>query len=142
MGDTWLDLWKSPPKEAAGWTRWWWFGCAVEEEEIIYELDEMKHAGFGGVEIQILYAIQENSEKGNCPIPYFSPRFFEILAFTCEQAKQREMTVDFTLGSGWPYGGPMIPEDMGPEIIVPYIQEISVLHGTGGYDSVQHRNKQ
>lgn len=131
MGDTWLDLWKNPPKEAAGWTRWWWFGCAVEEEEIIYELDEMKHAGFGGVEIQILYAIQEeNSEKGNCPIPYFSPRFFEILAFTCEQAKQREMTVDFTLGSGWPYGGPMIPEDMGPEIIVPYIQEI---HGPKKY---------
>lgn len=125
VNKTWLELWTDPPKEAAGWTRWWWFGCAVEKEEILYELDEIKKAGMGGVEIQILYAVQEEDpQKGNRPIPYFSPEFFEILAFTCEQARLRELAVDFTLGSGWPYGGPMIPEDMSPETLVPYIQEI------------------
>lgn len=30
-----------PRAEARGCTRWWWFGCAVERDEIERELDEM-----------------------------------------------------------------------------------------------------
>ena len=45
---------KHPPEEARGMTRWWWYGCCVEKEEILRELDFMKEAGLGGVELQIL----------------------------------------------------------------------------------------
>ena len=38
-----------PREEARGYTRWWWFGCAVDKDEIVRELDTMKAAGIGGV---------------------------------------------------------------------------------------------
>ena len=38
-----------PPEEARNWTRWWWYGCCVEKDEIDRELDFMKGAGIGGV---------------------------------------------------------------------------------------------
>ncbi len=119
----WKSLWTNPPKEAAGWIRWWWFGCAVEKEEICFELDEMKKAGIGGIEIQILYPLEEENQS-NHPIEYCSPEFFNILDFTLTKVEKREMSVDFTLGSGWTYGGSMISGKMGPEILIPYIQEI------------------
>lgn len=40
----------SPPADARGLTRWWWYGCAVTREEIVRELDFMQAAHIGGVE--------------------------------------------------------------------------------------------
>ncbi len=48
----------APSKDARGYTRWWWYGCNVEKEEIKRELDEMVKANIGGVELQILYALE------------------------------------------------------------------------------------
>jgi len=55
----------SPAEDARGMTRWWWYGCCVEEVEICRELDYMKEAGIGGVELQILYPVTpDDEEKG------------------------------------------------------------------------------
>ena len=55
----------SPAEDARGMTRWWWYGCCVEEAEICRELDYMKEAGIGGVELQILYPVTpDDEEKG------------------------------------------------------------------------------
>ena len=43
-----------PDPDARGLTRWWWYGCCVEKEEIDRELDFMHDADIGGVELQIL----------------------------------------------------------------------------------------
>ena len=32
----------APPRDARGFTRWWWYGCCVEKEEIDRELDFMR----------------------------------------------------------------------------------------------------
>ena len=65
-----LDLLQNPPEEAKGWTRWWWYGCAVTKEEISRELHFMHDAGLGGVEIQILYPLAaDDAEKGIYNIP-------------------------------------------------------------------------
>ena len=37
-------LLRNPPEAARGMTRWWWYGCAVEEKEIDRELNLMKEA--------------------------------------------------------------------------------------------------
>ena len=43
-------------------------------------------------------------------IPYLSPKWMEMLRYTIEEARRLEMDVDMTLGTGWCFGGPNVPE--------------------------------
>ena len=111
----------APDDTSRGMTRWWWYGCCVEEAEICRELDYMKEAGIGGVELQILYpVVPDDEEKGFYNIPYGSPRFYEILAFTARECKLRGMAFDFTAGSCWPYGGPTVQVEDAQQEAIPY----------------------
>ena len=38
---------QNPDKGARGKTRWWWYGCRVNREDIVYQLDQMLEAGIG-----------------------------------------------------------------------------------------------
>lgn len=115
-----LETWNNPPEAARGMTRWWWYGCAVTKKEITRELFLMKEAGIGGVEIQILYPVEaDDRERGIYNIPYFSPKFFEVLRYTSRVAKKLSMRLDFTPASSWPYGGPFIPKEMAPQEAIP-----------------------
>lgn len=116
-----IETIKNPSSDARGYTRWWWYGCAVTREGIERQLLIMKNAGIGGVEIQILYSItQDDPEKGIRNIPYFSPDFFEIVDFTCKKCAELDMKLDFTLGSSWPYGGPFVPLELAMQSAIPY----------------------
>ncbi len=118
------QLW-NPNPDARGYTRWWWFGCAVTEEEISRELDLMKDAQIGGVEVQILYPVVADDEnKGIKNQQYLSPEFLYYIKFACEEAKKRSMEFDFTLGSSWPYGGPFVTEEYSAPNIIPYTMDI------------------
>ena len=46
-----------PPDDSRIMVRWWWFGPAVTKPEIQKELEQMKAAGIGGVEIATLYPL-------------------------------------------------------------------------------------
>ncbi|WP_227013635.1 glycosyl hydrolase [Paenibacillus psychroresistens] len=119
--DFYQKLLQNPPTAAKGFTRWWWYGAAVTKAEIHRELTFMKEAGLGGVEIQITYPLQEDSEElGIKNRPFFSPEFFEMLDYTLTAAEEMGLFVDMTLCSGWPFGGPFVPTDMAPEILIPY----------------------
>ena len=110
-----------PGPETKGWTRWWWYGCAVQREEIDRELQFMQEAGIGGVEIQTLYPLAaDDAEAGIYNIPYFSPEFFNILDYTLKKAEELGLGVDFTLGSSWPYGGPHVPQELSVQCAIPY----------------------
>ena len=116
-----VEMLQNPPAEAKGWTRWWWYGCAVDKDEIAHELREMANAGMGGAEIQILYPLTaDDEEKGVHNISYFSPEFFDILQYTVDTAKSLGLEIDFTLGSAWPYGGPFVPRSMAVQNALPY----------------------
>ena len=108
---------KNPDKGARGKTRWWWYGCRVNREDIVYQLDQMLEAGLGGVEIQILYALESGTREN---LEYFSPEFFAILKFTGEEIHKRGMTMDLTLGSSWPFGGPFVPFVKSAPVVHPY----------------------
>ena len=84
--------------------RWWWFGPAVSKPELERELISMKAGGIGGVEIQPVYPL---TLTGNAP--YLSDAFIDALHFAATKARELELRVDITLGSGWPYGGPHVP---------------------------------
>jgi hypothetical protein len=87
--------------------RWWWFGPAVAKPELKRELDTMRAAGIGGVEIQPVYPLMLDDEaKGIENLAYLSREFLDDLSYANKTAQSLGLRVDITLGSGWPYGGP------------------------------------
>ncbi len=120
-----IDYIKKPKQQAAGFTRWWWFGCSVTKHDIDRQLEAMKEAGIGGVELQILYPLSEDKpEDGIKHIDFYSPEFFEMMNYTLEKAGSLNIEVDFTLGSGWPFGGSFVNMDEAPEILIPYSHDV------------------
>ena len=97
----------NPPPDARPIMRWWWLGPAVVKPELQKELETMRSAGIGGVEIQPVYPIAlDNPAKGIKNLRYLSPEFLDDVSFVNKTAHSLGLRVDITLGSGWPYGGP------------------------------------
>jgi len=104
------DLVREPPHGAKPMTRWWWFGGAVTEEEITRELTLMKEAGLRGAEIQPVYPVTvDDPARGIRHLHYFSDEFQAAVRHAVRESRRLGLQLDFTLGSGWPYGGPFIP---------------------------------
>jgi alpha-L-rhamnosidase len=99
----------NPPDDSRIMMRWWWFGPAATKLELKRELEQMKAAGIGGVEIATLYPLAlDDPETGFHNYPFVSGEHIENLRYAAEQARQLGLRVDITLGSGWPFGGPHI----------------------------------
>ncbi|MBW6537585.1 MAG: hypothetical protein K0B11_21430 [Mariniphaga sp.] len=103
-------VWPESSQDSKPWTRWWWPGNAVDEENIRRELQEMADAGIGGVEITSIYGVQGEEDRF---IEYLTPEFSEMLKFTIEEANKLGMGVDLPPGSGWRCGGPFVPRENG-----------------------------
>ena len=99
--------------------RFWWYGPAVTKEMITHELETMKAGGIGGFEVQPTYPLSVDGElPGVHNIKFLSPEFFDMLKFTASEAKRLGLRMDLTLGSGWPYGGPMFSKSEGAGKII------------------------
>lgn len=108
----------NPTQNARPMTRWWWFGGASTPEEITRELEMMRDAGLRGVELQPVYPLAiDNAKLGIRNTRYFSPEWFGLLRHTLRETKRLGMQFDFTLGSGWPYGGPYVPPPLAAQKI-------------------------
>jgi alpha-L-rhamnosidase len=102
---------QSPPKKFRPIARWWWPGNDVVDEELRREIDVLDKAGFGGAEVQSFIkgfdvksfpeATQHRMES------YATPVFFQHVRTAIEEARARGMFIDYTFGSGWPFGGGM-----------------------------------
>jgi hypothetical protein len=120
----------NPPDDARPIMRWWWFGPAVTKPELKTELETMRGAGIGGVEIQPVYPMAlDDPAKGIRNLEYLSPEFLDAVGFANRTARDLGMRVDITLGSGWPYGGPKTTLDLAAG----KLRVVRVpLHGTEG----------
>jgi len=108
----------NPPDDAKPMMRWWWFGPAVTKPELKKELETMRGAGIGGVEIQPVYPLMLDDEyKGIKNFQYMSPEFLDAVSYANQTAQSLGLRVDITLGSGWPYGGPKTPLALAAERI-------------------------
>jgi hypothetical protein len=87
------------------WTYWWWMGSAVDTVNIKTQLDFFAKNGLGGVHIIPIYGAKGFESKFQ---PFMSENWLNLVQFTQEQARSLGLGVDITLGTGWPYGGPMI----------------------------------
>jgi hypothetical protein len=99
-----------PPDSTRIMMRWWWFGPAATNAEITRELEQMKAAGIGGVEVANLYPLAlDDPTSGFHNTPYLSPEHLSALHWAAQEARRLGLRIDVTLCSGWPFGGPEIP---------------------------------
>lgn len=104
---------EQPPDDSRIMMRWWWFGPSATPEEITAELQHMKAAGIGGVELQATYPMAvDDPTHGFRNYRYLSPEFLDMVGFASRTAHDLGLRIDLTIGSGWPYGGPYIPMDL------------------------------
>ncbi len=97
---------------AKPYTRWWFFGNSVEKESLTYQLEYMKSVGIGGV---CIAPVDDKYNIGKHGMDFLSPEYMDILAHISSEAKRLGLSVDMTMGCGWPFGGPWIPEELSPK---------------------------
>lgn len=99
----------SPEKKYRPIARWWWPGNDVTEEELRREIGVLDKAGFGGAEIQAFnkgFDIDHMPEAEQKRVNAFAtPLFFEHVGAAIDEARKHGMFIDYTFGSGWPFGG-------------------------------------
>ncbi len=100
--------WPDKTNETAPWTRWWWHGSAVDKANLTANMEELKKAGFGGVEITPIYDVRGSEDK---TIPFQSERWMKMLEHTLKEGQRLGIGVDLANASGWPFGGPWIGAD-------------------------------
>jgi alpha-L-rhamnosidase len=102
------EQFRDPGKAYRPIVRWWWPGGDVQDPELRREVDLLDQANFGGAEIQAF----TKGLNPNMPPEvqarvndYLTPTFFEHVQAAVEEARAHGMWIDYTFGSGWPFGG-------------------------------------
>lgn len=97
--------WPVITQQAKPWTRWWWMGSAVDNQNLTRLMEQYERAGLGGVEITPIYGVK-GEEKSF--IEFLSPTWMDRLGHTLNEAKRLKLGVDLAQASGWPFGGPWV----------------------------------
>lgn len=97
--------WPVAQPEAHPYTRWWWLGNAVDEQNLTYNLEQYAKAGLRGVEITPIYGVQGNESRD---IPFLSSRWMQMLRYTENEGHRLQIETDMNTGTGWPFGGPYV----------------------------------
>jgi hypothetical protein len=110
--------WPAATRDSKPWTRWWWLGSAVDEPNLSREIATLDSAGFGGVEVTVIYGAK-GAESAY--IPYLSPRWVDVVRYAATEASRRGMGLDLPQGSGWRIGGPSVqPADANQSLVVAF----------------------
>ncbi len=101
---------RRPPKRYRPMVRWFWPGGDVRDDELQREIGLLDDAHFGGAEIQPLRLGLDPRAPADAlrrVHDYRTPSFFDHVRAALEEASRRGMWIDYTMGSGWPFGGGM-----------------------------------
>ena len=99
--------WPAPTSQSKPWTRWWWLGSGVDDDNLGRLLTQFRDAGLGGVEICPIYGAKGYEDRF---LPYLSPAWVDRFEFTVTKAHSLGLGVDLTTGTGWPFGGPWVSD--------------------------------
>ena len=99
---TWPLSWQ----EAKPGTRWWWMGSAVDRANLEWNLSEYAKAGIGAVEITPLYGVKGNEKNERS---FLSVSWMKALKDAEDISASNGIEVDMNCGTGWPFGGPLVP---------------------------------
>jgi len=100
--------WPSTTSQTRPWTRWWWHGSAVTTKGLTDNMQQLKDAGFGGVEITPIYGVKGYEKQS---LSFESPEWMKALEYTLKEGQKLDLGIDFSNASGWPFGGNWIQSD-------------------------------
>lgn len=98
---------REPAAETRPFVRWWWNGNRVNAAEIEREIELLHQAGIGGFEINTIgmeKSVKDPDIDRHPALEWLSPEWIEMIRVACEAARERNMTADLIVGSGWPFG--------------------------------------
>ncbi|HEX5283398.1 MAG TPA: glycosyl hydrolase [Bryocella sp.] len=99
----------APPKKFRPIVRWWWPGDDVNDTELLRELSALDDAWFGGAEIQAFFKGFNPDQLSATQLEringFATDTFFRHVATAAHGARDRGLFIDYTFGSGWPFGG-------------------------------------
>ena len=103
-----IAAWQEPSREMRPVARWWWPGGSVEPAVLARQLQQLKDAGFGAVELQpLLLGLGEADLLADSKLRSVGkPAFRRSVAAAAFAAAKIGLDFDLTLGSGWPGGLP------------------------------------
>lgn len=105
-----------PSDSMRPFVRWWWNGNRLTKDEILRELDVIKAAGLGGVEINPI-AFRDKDTLGIPTLEWLSPEWCRMVKIATEGAAERGLICDLLVGTGWPFGGKFLqPEERAKEL--------------------------
>lgn len=128
--------WPAACPEAKAGTRWWWLGSAVDRQGLEWNLSEYAKAGIGTVEITPIYGVQGNERND---LPFLSMPWMQALKDVQDIAREKGIEVDMNCGTGWPFGGPLVPLE---EAACKAVFKKSVVNGSPVYTVESGRTKQ
>ncbi len=102
---------QNPPVDSRVFVRWWWNGNRLTKKEILRELDVMKAAGIGGVEINPIALPKGADPAGYKAMTIYDDDWLDMLQVALQGAKERGMVCDMIVGSGWPFGGEFLKKE-------------------------------
>jgi len=100
--------WPEITNQTKPWSRWWWMGSILDEQDLATEMKKYADAGLGGLEITPIYGVKGYEHRF---IPYLSSEWMDKLEFTLKQADRLDMGIDMATGNGWPFGGNWVGAD-------------------------------
>ena len=109
--DSLFQMFADPPLQYRPMVRWWWNGDRVVGSELLRELDVLKAAGIGGVEINPIKFPGDAPSMGTKPLQWLSREWIDVLEVVLKGARERNMTCDMIVGSGWPFGGEFLARE-------------------------------
>lgn len=104
-GDNAALAWPEPRAECRPGAYWWWPGSAVTKEDLTWNLETYRRAGWGNMGVIGIYGVRGEEERF---IDIFSPKWFEMYNHALAEAKRLGMNIDLTPSSGWRMGGPHV----------------------------------
>ena len=127
--------WPAVTKECRPWSRWWWLGSAVDKDNLTKLLTQYSKAGLGGLEICPIYGVKGEEESF---IEFLSPEWIQMFEHTVKTAEKLDMGVDLTTGTGWPFGGPNVSDEIASARLILKDYE---LQGADTFNSKQPEGK-
>ena len=120
-----FERFSHPPMQYRPMVRWWWNGDRVVAEELLRELDVLKAAGVGGVEINPIKFPSDAPAMGTRPLQWLSDEWIDVVEIVLKGARERNMTCDMIVGSGWPFGGEFLAREDQTQMIALGSREVT-----------------
>lgn len=118
------ELFKNPATVYRPFVRWWWNGNKIEKAELLRELQLLKAAGIGGVEINPIKFPQRTDDLNIKSLQWLGDEWIDMLDYTLTEAKKLGLTCDLIVGSGWPFGAEYLQGDECADIMTIGVKKV------------------